>query len=444
MSPLRNLYVRLFLWFVVANVATLAISIVVTERLARMAYDTEPDWLVLAQSANEAWQRGGADALHEWNEHRHREGIDATLFEGERNLMQRPPPPPLMRWLPQLLAEDSVVLRPRPGMILAGEKVVGADGVERRFVGFRSPHPPPPRLGLLLLIQLVLSILVIGVLGSWVARSIARPVAALQGATQRMARGELATRVGAPWAAREDEIGRLAADFDHMAARIEALVAHERSVLQDVSHELRSPLARLHLLLDAARRAPAGDTTAFERAEREIARLDRIIGEALALSRMESQLPGQGTAPVPLVPLLRMRCSEHLIEADARGLRFVERYEAGLQTQGDEALLERAIDNLLSNAIKFSGEGGEIEVSVARDHDAALIAVRDHGPGVPEAELASLFRPFFRGSNAALAEGHGLGLAIVDRIARAHGGAVVARNADGGGLRVELRLPIGA
>lgn len=438
----RNLYGRLLLWFLAANILTLFVSVFVTEHFARLAYVAEPDWAQLAQGADAAYRHGGAAALEDWNQHRHREGIDANLYEGEQALLPRPPLPPVRHHLDRLLSEDSVVLRPRPDLMLAGERVLGADGVTRHLVAIRGPRPPHARIEQLLVVQIGLSLLVIGALGWWIARSIARPVAALQAATRRMAAGELSARVGGCWASGRDELARLAADFDRMAMRIEALVAQERGVLQDVSHELRSPLARLHLLLDLARRTPADEAAPhFARAEREIERLDRIIGEALALSRMEAELPGMAPERVDLAALAQSRINACSIEADARGIVVALHAETAVSTDGSAALLERALDNLLANAIKFSDAGGTVEVRLARDGGDACLSVRDHGPGVPEAELAALARPFFRGANAARAEGHGLGLAIVQRIVRAHGGSLDAVNADGGGLRVTLRLP---
>lgn len=300
---------------------------------------------------------------------------------------------------------------------------------------------PQTREKILLAVQLALSLLCIGLVGWWVARSVAKPVQALRQATRRMAVGELSARVGDVG---HDELAMLAGDFDAMAERIEALVAHDRGVLQDLSHELRSPLARLHLILDLARRSANAQEAApyFLRAEREIARLDRMTGDMLALSRMESGLPGMQRERLDLGELAQACLQESDLQADARRIALHwQPPEAAVAVTGSPVLLARAVRNLVSNAVKFSPDGGSVEVGVRAVGGMAECVVRDHGPGVPEAELASLFRPFFRGTNAARADGHGLGLAIAQRVARAHGGEIVARNAADGGLEVTLRVP---
>jgi two-component system OmpR family sensor kinase len=260
-----------------------------------------------------------------------------------------------------------------------------------------------------------------------------------------MAEGELSARVGRQGGLAHDELAQLAGDFDVMAGRIEALVAHDRGVLQDLSHELRSPLARLQLILDLARRGGDSEEGAayFVQAEQEIARLDRMLGEMLALSRMEGGLPGMEREPLELAEVVHEGVEQSRLEADAQQVELQLTSIDSAMVSGNAMLLERALDNLLANAIKFSPAGGRVEVTLRVDPPFAEISVRDHGPGVPADELALLFRPFFRGSNAARAEGHGLGLAIVQRVVRVHGGSIEVGNAEGGGLEVRLRLPLG-
>lgn len=440
MSPL---YRRLLLWFCAANIVTLLVSVAVTQDIARRAYGGELDWPALAHAADDVYIRGGVAGLADWSEAtRHEERFQVMLFEDGRDVLGRPPGPMLSRHLAQLLSAESIVLRPVPEVLLVGQKVVGSDHVPRQMIAIRGPRPQHAKLELLLGVQVALSLLAIGGVGWWVARSIARPVAALQQAAQRMAAGDLSSRVGGNYPQARDELGLLAREFDHMAGRIEALVAHERGVLQDVSHELRSPLARLQLILELARQESGGDSAQhFERAEHEIARLDVLIGELLTLSRMEADLPGMMREPVDLAALCGDCVAEAELEAGAHGVRLRLDAATPLETSGNAQLLARALDNLLSNSIKYSA-GGEVLVRLTRHGERAELSVRDHGPGVPEADLPKLFRPFFRGSNAARAEGHGLGLAIVERIAHAHGGQASAANAAGGGLCVTLSLPL--
>ena len=268
----------------------------------------------------------------------------------------------------------------------------------------------------------------------------------MRAATHKMATGEFATRVDRRWSNKHDELGQLARDFNGMAERIEHLVAHDRGVLQDLSHELRSPLARLHLILDLAQHSadPAEAAAHFQRAEREISRMDRLTAEMLALSRLEGGLPGMVRESVDLVALARDRVAAAHIDAEARGVVLRMADDGPMAVQGSGILLERALDNVIANAIKFSPPDGVVQIDLRHRDAYAELQVRDHGPGVPEEELQLMFRPFFRGTNAAQASGHGLGLAIVQRVMQAHQGEVVARNQQDGGLEVLMRLPLQA
>eukprot|EP01034_Spumella_vulgaris_P043685 gene43685-54275_t len=144
--PTPNLYARLLLWFVAANIATLVVSVFVTERFARNAYRGEPDWTAMAEAANRVYIRKGVQGLDEWRERRQLDGVDASLYEGDRNLLRRPMPPIARRALDRLLSEDAVVLRPRPEVLVVAEKVVGSDSIERRLIAVRGPRAPPPRI----------------------------------------------------------------------------------------------------------------------------------------------------------------------------------------------------------------------------------------------------------------------------------------------------------
>lgn len=449
MNPFKSsLYWRLLLWFCAVNLLVLVLGGYLGRRFIEYTTAVEIDWSALALSADAAYAQGGVPALAAWSRRQREVGVDATLFEAGHPLGPFRLPPMVQRELPDMLGTGrALVLRPwrHLPVYVAVQPVTGPDGTVRELVAMSRSHTrlrPQTREKILLAIQLAFSLVCIGLVGWWVARSVAKPVQALRQATRRMAVGELSTRVGAVG---RDELAMLAGDFDAMAERIEALVAHDRGVLQDLSHELRSPLARLHLILDLAQRTENAAEAApyFAKAEHEIARLDRMTGDMLALSRMESGLPGMQRDPLDLGSLAHDCLKESDLQADARhiALQWCPPGAAVVVT-GSPVLLARAVRNLIANAVKFSPDGGRVEVAVRAVDGMAECVVRDHGPGVPEAELASLFRPFFRGTNAARAEGHGLGLAIAQRVARAHGGEIRASNAADGGLEVTLRVPL--
>jgi len=449
MSPFKgSLYWRLLLSFCGANLLALAIGGLLIHRFIEYTTEVEINWATLGQDADQAYIRGGIAALAAWSAQQRHDGIDATLFEHGHALVPIRLPSSVQGSLQTGLdAGRDVVLQPWPNLYLAVQQVHGADGQTRQLVALSRMHSrlrPQTRQSIFLAIQGVLSLLFIGMAGWWVARNVARPVAAIQQATRRMAAGELSARVGRDQGHAHHELAELARDFDAMAERIEALVAHDRSVLQDLSHELRSPLARLHLILDLAQRSTSADEAAgyFQQAEQEIGRLDSMTGEMLAVSRLEAGIPGLNREPVDVVDLVRECLRRAELEAQARAITLILESADTAVVSGSELLLERAFDNLIANAIKFSPPGGRVELSVRAGKREVDIGIRDHGPGVPAAELSSLFRPLFRGSNAARADGHGLGLAIVQRVVRAHGGDIRANNADGGGLVVQLSLPL--
>jgi two-component system, OmpR family, sensor kinase len=449
-SPFRSpLFWRLLIYFCIANLLVFALSSFVTSRFIAFSAEQDIDWPTIAQSAEDAYDAGGVDGLTAWAQQQREEGIDATLYENGQPLREIRLPSPVRDSLPEWLAAgQNLSLNPFPGFYIGVQNVTGKDGQARQLVGVSSSRARIPRHmreKILLGSQLALSLLLVGAIGWWVARSVSRPVEAIRMATRKMAAGEFATRVDKRWSSAHDELGQLASDFNGMAERIELLVAHDRGVLQDLSHELRSPLARLHLILDLAQHSatPAEAAAHFKHAEQEIARMDRMTSEMLALSRLEGGLPGMERDSVDIAELAKERLDAAHVEAEARGIRLQMHASGPVFVRGSGILLERALDNVIANAIKFSPDQGIVDVNVQQHRNSAEVQIRDHGPGVPAEELGLLFRPFFRGTNAVHANGHGLGLAIVHRVVHVHGGDVIAQNIEDGGLAVTMRLPVG-
>lgn len=286
------------------------------------------------------------------------------------------------------------------------------------------------------------------------ARYLAAPAITLRTATERLAEGDLSARVGPAMGRRRDELADLGHTFDRMAERIESLVQSERRLLGDISHELRSPLARLAVALELARQdAGPKAQPALNRIDDEAARLNELIGQLLVLTRLESGTIEPHAQTVDIVQLVRSIASDAAFEARGhnRKVRLVQLDAACVQ--GVPHLLRSAIENVVRNSVHYTREGTCIEISVvcselstATLRPAVLICVQDQGPGVPHESLPHLFQPFYRVDSARDEQsgGAGLGLSITERAVRLHGGSVRAQNAPGAGLLIEICLPVQA
>jgi two-component system OmpR family sensor kinase len=291
--------------------------------------------------------------------------------------------------------------------------------------------------------RLLAIVLVTGLVAVLLARYLSAPVARLREATQQMAAGDLSVRVAGQLVHADRQTQALGRDLDAMAERIAALLDSERRLRRDISHELRSPLTRLNIALELIRRKSSAELApAFDRIERDTARLDQMIGELLTLNRLEAE----GIASrerVDLSALARNVVDDAAIEAERQGASLALRAQEPALVQGNRELLRRAIENVVRNAIRFTRPGLPIELTLERGAERITLHVRDHGPGVPAEALESIFKPFYRveGDRARNTGGTGLGLAITEQAVTLHGGCVRADNHASGGLVVTLELP---
>jgi two-component system sensor histidine kinase CpxA len=271
------------------------------------------------------------------------------------------------------------------------------------------------------------------------ALQLTAPVRHLQAAVERFGRGDFAARSNSK---RADELGELGRTFDRMAERIQTLLAAERRLLLDISHELRSPLARLSVAVELARSGQ--DQQALDRIEKEAERLNSLVGELLQVTRAEGDPSAMQKEDVRLDELVAEIVEATSIEAEARGASIEITRTAETTVRADEELLRRAFENVLRNAIRYAPHGTSVDVSVERTLEAAVIKVRDTGPGVPEEALPRIFDPFYRvesDRSRASGGGAGLGLSIARRAVDLHKGTLKARNANPG-LLVEIELPL--
>jgi two-component system sensor histidine kinase CpxA len=266
------------------------------------------------------------------------------------------------------------------------------------------------------------------------------PVRRLRAVVDCFGRGDFSARAPAN---RKDELGELARSFNQMAGRIQTLLAAERRLLLDISHELRSPLARLGVAVELARSGEDRDHM-LDRIQKEADRLNELVGELLQVTRVEADPSMQKTDAVHLDELLADLVYDSLLEAKAKDCALLLKAPASAIVAGDEELIRRALENVIRNAIRYAPKGTPVDIELAKFHDAAVVSVRDYGPGVPDEALSRIFDPFYRvdSDRNRASGGLGLGLAIARRSVELHKGKLGARNAHPG-LLVTIEFPIG-
>jgi two-component system sensor histidine kinase CpxA len=451
---MKSLFLKIFLSFWMALALFLVLAILVT----MVFRPRSSSWEALLQTAmNDSvntYEEGGSPALSSYLENlEHTQHVRAFLFDEKmEELAHRGAPDWVARVArggPRVPHEGFIF--PSPPPVLRDSRA-SADGLHR-YTLVLSP-PPGPRLflgprGLPIpgLIMLFISSGIVCYVLAWV---LTMPVVRLRAATQRLAAGDLTARAGAPNIRRNDEVAGLMRDFDAMAERLENLVKAQSRLLNDISHELRSPLARLNVALGLARQRSGPESASMlERIELEAGRLNELISRLLTLARLED---GEQNVPSRLVALDEIVASvaeDAEFEAQARHCHVRSEVREGTWTvRGDASLLHSAIENVLRNAIRYTGEGTTVEIVLEKAEGAggaeAVVRVTDCGSGVPADALEKLFQPFYRLDDARGRQtgGVGLGLAITERAVRLHGGRVFASNRAEGGLIVEIHLPL--
>ena len=449
---MRSLFLKIFLWFWITVIAT-GIALVVTWIILEPKNVQSQVQTLLANTA----LASGTVAVDELE----REGLSAASAYMQGFSQKSHLKVCLFDTSGQTLSGsdcavfDDVVARApnsgdgafssRHGFARVAVKLQGKNGGQFLYGVEASERRGPPGgidpLGVVL--RWSVSLLVSGFICYLLTRYLTTPILRLREASQHLAQGDLSTRAAAGMEDRGDELGALVHDFNAMAARIEELVSGQRQLIYDISHELRSPLARLNVALDLARERKGNDA-AFEHMEQDLERLNEMIGRLLTVAKLDSSAIPPAMSRVDLTELitqiarsadLELRKNDAAVRLTLPGQVFVN---------GNAELLHSAIENVVRNAIRYTGIGNPVEVSVTtQEPSSVLIVVRDHGPGVPASELANIFQPFYRIADDRNREsgGAGLGLAIAGRVIRIHGGTICASNTQPHGLVVEILLP---
>ena len=450
---MRSLFLKIFLsfWLVVALCIVMAILMTIATRPTRQISAVEALQGKFLSDAVDVYRAGGPDELREYlhslSDTQH---IHAVLFDNDGPLTGRARP-----WFTEVAkgqrrTADTFLGRLNPHFEMLKAEMTGPDGRHYILVTELPPGQTAlfgpngvPGLGIMI------AVLSSGLVCYFLAGYLTSPVLRLRKATQKLAAGDLSARAGGASENSKDELSQLVRDFDTMAEQIEKLIGAQSRLLKDISHELRSPLARLSVALELARQRTGPEAESIlDRISLESNRMNELIGSLTTVTRLES---GTGTlrkVQVNVEELVEEIARDAAFEAQSRHCQVEAEVLDELPVLGDAALLHSAIENVVRNATRYTREGTAVKIRAERVHRSgqteAVIRVRDSGPGVPSDSLDKIFRPFYRIDDARVRStgGVGLGLAITDQAVRLHGGSVTASNLPEGGLSVEIRLPL--
>src|SRR6185369_12898981 len=403
-----------------------------------------------AEKAARMYEAEGPDKLRAYlDDLQSRKTVRFYFFDEDGEaLLDRPAPPVVQEIarskeaMERIMAQGLSAVSVRQG--IAVRQVVGPSGRKYSLAFQTSPSHLVPlseaigshpylRLGVIPLIAIGLCLVL--------TLHITRPLGKLREAASDIAEGRLKTRVKPAIGRRHDEIALLGDDFDRMAEQIERLVTAQRNLLGDVSHELRSPLARLIVALSLLKQGQGEEAIEYQsRIGIEADRLDKLIGQLLTLTRIDSGVDSNLRETFDLANLVQEVVADGDFEARAqdRCVRFLANESCAIT--GVAELVRSAVENVIRNAVRHTAPGTTVEVTMERQSRSILLRVRDHGPGVPDRMLADIFLPFHRVGVSA--NGSGLGLAITDRVVRMHNGTIQAYNAREGGLVIDIKLPL--
>jgi two-component system sensor histidine kinase CpxA len=451
---MKSLFLKIFLSFWLAQALFLVSAILVTAamRPTRQISASEALQPKFLHEAVAAYQTGGSNGAREYlHSLRDNQHVHAVLFRDGDSLMGHPVPP----WFTEVASgrrhtADTLLGRMDPHFQMLSASMQGPDGHAYVLVTELPPGQNAlfgpngvPGLGILI------AVLSSGLVCYFVAQFLTSPVIRLRKATQKLASGDLSARAGGHSSSSSDEMSQLVRDFNLMAEQIEKLVNAQSRLLKDISHELRSPLARLSVALELARQRTGPEAeSVLDRIRLESDRMNELIGSLTTIARLESGAGSLRKQPVQLEELVEEVARDAAFEAQARNTQVECEVLDDVMITGDAALLRSAIENVVRNATRYTREGTSVKVRVEKAKFGALheavIRVSDSGPGVPQGELDKIFRPFYRIDDARgrSTGGVGLGLAITDQAVRLHGGSVRASNLPEGGLLVEIRIPL--
>jgi two-component system OmpR family sensor kinase len=474
---MHSLFLRIFMLFWVAMALIVGGSIAITFTIAAREYEAPESQRrpSLAIQASEVLAHGGIGALKSWLDANKNSIPDRDLFivgaDGTDILGRRLSEGAARRL--EFFNRDEFVNRdgaggpggglgprsfgaPPPGNFRpsrAAPQIVAADGSVYTVL---SVARRPSIFGALSLPGISFTILCIALVVSaltswWLAQHLSAPIRRIQEGARALASESFDSgarpgyRVSAGLEGRRDEVAVLARDFDAMADQLRANRSAITQLLRDISHELRSPLARMRVALGLARQPPADLSRQLDRLEREIERLDSLISQVLKLARLHGTDAPFARETFDLDEVIEEVVRDANFEGAVKNCKVRLQSAASATVNGNRDLVRSAIENVLRNAVRYSPQDAPVDVSVARSDSGVAILIRDRGPGVPDSDLDRIFEPFYRVAESRDRDtgGEGIGLAITAQVLKAHGGSAKAANSQGGGFEVRLSLPAG-
>lgn len=455
---MRSLFLKIFLYF-------LLIILLVSTAVVVLTYFRDQEFPTLAnqdfarkavaeygRKAISAFEDDGIEEVDTLTERLFaKSGIHLLLFDNNGQPLTTRRVPRRIQHMVQRALQTGEVVFPMMGSRNSLASAVQSPSGQTYFIAISLPNHPPSRhlfqgathgfLGWRLLILLAITAIVCYLL----AHSLTSPISRLRQATRKFAAGDLSVRIGHQVKGK-NELSELAHDFDEMAGKIETLVATQKNLLRDISHELRSPLTRLGIALELARHqdSPEAQTRALDRIELESERMNTMIGQLLNLTRLENGATNEPFQDFDLRGLLADLVADANYEAKTRQCKVVYKAPDVVDYFGSHDLLAQALENVIRNAVKYTADNSTVSVHLTRTAEQLTIQVADQGPGVPDEALTKLFDPFYRVAAARDRQsgGSGIGLAIAEQAINLHSGTIFAKNLLPGGLLIEINLPI--
>jgi two-component system sensor histidine kinase CpxA len=456
--PIGRLFIKVFLWFWSTVLALFALFLASRTLGSRLVPSTD---IVasfaprVADEAAHAYESGGPPEFGQFTQALvGKSGVELYLIDGYgKDVLSRPIPADSLKIVRSARSDGRILSRyglrshsssykftspsGRPYILLVRSRLQVGKFLDATAGGGL------PFFGVVLLIVTLFCF--------WLTHHIVAPIQGIQSAARMVAAGDLSVRAPAEISGRHDELAALAADFDVMVERMSAFVRSQKDLLSTVSHELRSPLTRLIMSLALLRKQSSPESEELlQRMERDIDRVDTLMGQLLTLSRLETGLSSDARHTVNLSQLLQEVVADGDFEARSCRKSVRLQAEGGIVIEkADQQALRGACENIIRNAIRFTTPGSEVEVTLKTEKmspsSQAVLSVRDYGPGVPEELLQQIFQPFFRVKESSgdprTNKGTGLGLAIALEAIRQHRGTIVATNANPMGLEVKIMLP---